>query len=66
MSFDQGKTGAAIVQRKKTTPTATAKVGANTVSFNKATTRWLACSWTRRLHSRSTMPCGEMTGFRTT
>jgi len=38
--FDHGKTEAALFHRKRKTPTATVKVGTNTVPFNEAT-RWL-------------------------
>jgi len=41
VAFGHGKTEAAIPRRKKTAPTATVKVGANTVPFNKEVTRWL-------------------------
>jgi len=39
VAFGCGKTKAAILRRKKTTPTATAKVGISTVPFNKKATR---------------------------
>jgi len=39
-AFDQGKTEAAIVQRRKTPPTATVAVEANTVPLNKEAPRW--------------------------
>jgi len=41
VAFDHGKTEAAVFRGEKTTPTATAKVGANSVPFNKEATRWL-------------------------
>ena len=52
VAFDHGKTEAAIFRRKKTTPTATVKVGANAVPFNKEVTRWLGI-WLRTI-----MPSG--------
>jgi len=41
VAFDHGKAEAAIFRRRKTPPTTTAKVGANTVPFNKEGTLWL-------------------------
>ena len=41
VTFDHGKTEAEIFRRRKKTPTATVKVGANTVPFKKEATRWL-------------------------
>jgi len=41
VAFDHGKTEVAIFHRKKATPTATVKVGDNTVPFSKEATRWL-------------------------
>ena len=41
VTFDHGKTEAAIFHRKRKAPTATVTVGANTVPFNKEATRWL-------------------------
>ena len=41
VTFDQGKTEAAIFWRSKAVPTAMVKVGATLVLFNKEATRWL-------------------------
>jgi len=41
VAFNHGKPEAAIFRRKKSPPTATVKVGPNTVPFNKEATRWL-------------------------
>jgi len=41
VAFDYGKTAAAIFHKRKTPPTATVKVSANTVPFNSKATRWL-------------------------
>ena len=41
VAFDHGKTEAAISRGRGTAPNAAAKVGANTVLFNKEETRWL-------------------------
>jgi len=41
VAFDYGKTAAAIFRKRKTPPTATVKVSANTVPFNNKATRWL-------------------------
>jgi len=39
--FDHGKMEAALFHEKRTTPTATIKVGDENVPFNKEATRWL-------------------------
>jgi len=41
VAFDHGKMEAALLCRKRTTPMATLKIGANVVPFNKVATRWL-------------------------
>jgi len=54
VAFDHRKTKAAIFRRKKTTPMATVKVGANTVLFNKEAARllgiWLDSQLTLKDH----------------
>ena len=41
VAIDHGKTEATLFHRKRSTPTATVKVGAKAVPFNKEATRWL-------------------------